>query len=528
MFIRRIVMATLCVLAVGITAVPGGSWSAVAIGAVPIERVAIRLAGDVDTFDPHRTRSTIGYQFALSMYDRLLSIDANGRVIPYLATKWQVTPNSVTLSLRADATCSDGTKVTPAVVAASLRRLGAPETRAPYAARTFGTGGYQAAGDDGAGTVTVTLNRPFSDLLLGLAMPWASIVCPAGLADPNALATKSFGSGPYVLARSVRASGYTLEARTNYTWGPRGAEAVLPKTLHYRVVGNTTTAANLLLAGGVDIAGISGRDLERVAANRSLFRTEALSFGSDYLLFNQAEGRPGADRMLRTAMAMAIDREGYNKAAYAGQARAITNYITSKVDCFNRATADLVPRSDPNEARAMLQRAGWTAAADGRLLKDGKPIAVKVVGYTAQNAGPEFLFESLRRIGVAATLHVYEFGALVGVYFGSGDWDVTPFPFGPPMPSPNTISPFAAGPVPPQGTNLAHIRNDEFNAAAESGRNTTGPGRCVHWIEAQRALLKNVDIVPLVARVTVVFGRGVEFRMFAEGVIDPFSIRKKM
>jgi len=490
--------------------------------------VAIRLAGDVDTFDPHRTRSTIGYQFALSLYDRLLSVDANGKVIPFLATRWQVTPNSITLNLRTDATCSDGTKVTPSVVAASLRRLGAPDTRAPYAARTFGTSGYQVTADDAAATVTVTLNRPFSDMLLGLAMPWASIVCPAGLQDVNALASKSFGSGPYVLARSVRASGYTLEARQGYAWGPRGAETVLPKSLHYRVVGNTTTAANLLLAGGVDIAGISGRDLDRVAANKALFRNEALSFGSDYLLFNQAEGRPGADRMVRTAMAMAIDREGYNKAAYAGQARAITNYITSKVDCFNRATADLVPRHDPNEARAMLQRAGWTAAADGRLLKDGKPIAVKVVGYTAQNAGPEFLFESLRKIGIAATLHMYEFGALTGVYFASGDWDVTPFPFGPPMPSPNTISPFAAGPVPPQGTNLAHIRNDEFNAAAEAGRNTTGPGRCVHWIEAQRALLKNVDIVPLVARVTIVFGKGVEFRMFSEGVVDPFSIRRKM
>ncbi len=492
-------------------------------------RVAIRLAGDVDTFDPHRTRSTIGYQFALSMYDRLVSVDANGKIVPYLATSWQVTPTSATLTLRNDATCSDGTKVTASVAAASLRRLGAPETRAPYAVRTFGVGGYTVAADDAAGTVTVTLNRPFSDLLLGLAMPWASIVCPAGLRDVDALGSKSFGSGFYVLDQSIRGSSYTVVARNDYKWGPKDAAPLdgLPRRLAYRVVGNTTTAANLLLAGGLDIAGISGRDLDRVKSNTALFRTESVSFGTDYLLFNQAEGRPGADRALRTAMAMAIDREGYNKAAYAGQAKPVTNFLTSKVDCFNRATKDLVPRIDPNEARATLQRAGWTAAADGKLAKDGKPLTVKVLGYPGQNAGPEYLFEALQKIGVAAQLQIVEFGTLTTIYFGSGDWDVTAFPFGPPMPSPNTITAFVSGPTPPAGTNLAHIRNEEFLTLSEAGRTTTGVGRCVHWVQAQAVLLKNVDIVPLVARVTQMFARGLEFRMFAESVIDPFSIKKK-
>ncbi len=520
-------------LALGALFVALAPWLGVvsrAAGAAPmVERVTIRLGGDVDTFDPHKTRSTIGYQFAMSMYDRLVSVDANGKIVPYLATSWQVTPTTATLTLRSDATCSDGTKVTASVVAGSLRRLGAPDTRAPYAVRTFGVGGYTVAADDTAGTVTVTLNRPFSDLLLGLAMPWASIVCPAGLGDQDALGAKSFGSGLYALDQSIRASSYTLVARNDYKWGPRDAVPIdaMPKRVTYRVVSNATTAANLLLAGGLDIAGISGRDLDRVMSNTSLFRTESVSFGTDYLLFNQAEGRPGADRALRTAMAMAIDREGYNKAAYAGQAKPVTNFLTSKVDCFNRATKDLVPRVDPNEARAALQRAGWTAAADGKLLKDGKPLTVKVLGYPGQNAGPEYLFEALQKVGVSAQLQVVEFGTLTTIYFGSGDWDVTAFPFGPPMPSPNTITAFVSGPTPPNGTNLAHIRNEEYNAAAEAGRTTTGVGRCVHWVQSQAVLLKNVDVVPLVARVTQMFGRGLEFRMFAESVIDPFSIRKK-
>lgn len=109
----------------------------------------------------------------------------------------------------------------------------------------------------------------------------------------------------------------------------------------------------------------------------------------------------------------------------------------------------------------------------------------------------------------------------------TGDWDAVAFPFGPPMPSPNTITAFVSGPTPPAGTNVAHIRNEEYNTAAEAGRTTTGVGRCVHWVQSQSVLLRNVDVVPLVARVTQMFGRGLEFRMFAESVIDPFSIKKR-
>ncbi len=486
------------------------------------------MTGDVDTLDPHRTRSTVGYQFALALYDRVVTLDANGKVAPYLATSWQVSANSITLTLSKDATCSDGTPLTASVVAASLRRLGAPETRAPYAVRTFGVGGYTVTADEAAAKVTVTLNRPFSDMLLGLAMPWSSIVCPAGLADQDTLGSKSFGSGPYVFERAVRGTTYTLVARKDHKWAPKGAntlEGVQPERIMLRVVTNVTTAANLLLAGGLDIAGISGRDLDRVLKSPGLFRTQSVSYGTDYLVFNQAEGRASADRTLRTAMAMAIDREAYNKAAYAGQGQPITNFITSQVECFNRATAGLVPRHDPTEARAMLQRAGWAAAADGKLAKDGKPLTIKVLGFTGHNAGPEYIFEALQKVGFTATLRVLELGALATVYFGTGDWDVTSFPFGPPIPSPNSITAFVSGPAP--ATNLGHIRNEEFNTAAEAGRTTTGVGRCVHWIQAQSALLKNVDLVPLVARVTQMFGRAFEYRMFAENVIDVYSLRKK-
>jgi peptide/nickel transport system substrate-binding protein len=184
--------------------------------------ITARMQGDWDTLDPQRTRATYGYQMVYALYGRLVSLDA-GKIVPRVATSWEVGASEIKLKIRPGVTCSDGSALTPSMIAASLERLGAPETKSPYAYRTIGRAGYTVVGDDAAGTVRLSLKAPNSDLLLGVAMPWASIICKAGLDNPDALASKTFGSGPFTLAEVTRGASYTLKARPDYAWGPNGA-----------------------------------------------------------------------------------------------------------------------------------------------------------------------------------------------------------------------------------------------------------------------------------------------------------------
>jgi peptide/nickel transport system substrate-binding protein len=492
----------------------------------------MRMAEDWDTLDPQTTEGVAGsYQIYMMLYDRLIALDQNGNPIPELAESWDVKTDSVTLKLKQGITCSDGAALTPSAVADSIKRLGDPKTGSNYAARTLGSAGFTVTADDGASTVQIKTNQPFSDLLLGLAMPWSSIICPAGLKNPDALKTQAYGTGPYTLQKSVRGDSYTLAARSDYNWGPNGASVSslsMPQTIIFKVVVNDTTAANLLLTNGLDIGYVRGRDLDRVANDKSLTRVKGDPYGTTFVIYNQAQGLPGADPVVRQAISTAVDAAGYNKAQNFGQGEVAYSVITPAVPCYDPATQNLVPKADPDAARALLEKAGWKTGADNKLTKDGKPLTVRIIGWQGQNAGPEFILESLEAAGFTGKLNSSDMNTLGEALFGTGDWDVALFPFTPPMPSPNTISSFVTGPAPDKGSNVGHISNAQFDQARAAALAALGQERCTHWAKAQEALLQDYDLKPLTADTYNWFGRNVDYRTIGGGqVIDPFSIKRK-
>src|SRR5690242_941486 len=79
--------------------------------------VRIRSIDDLDTFDPAKTGApNMAVQAIEFTYDRLVYLSPSGKIEPYLASSWKVTPNSVTFMLRKGPTCDDGTPVDANVV----------------------------------------------------------------------------------------------------------------------------------------------------------------------------------------------------------------------------------------------------------------------------------------------------------------------------------------------------------------------------------------------------------------------------
>lgn len=487
--------------------------------------VTMRIVDDWTTLDPIKTTGTQAeYTLYAMLYDRVVAIDPSGEILPALATSWEQTPDSVTLQLRDDATCADGTDVTPDVVAASLKRL----EDSGFAPRTVGTAGFTVTSDSADGTVTITTNEPFSDLLVGLAMPWASIVCSGGLENPEALESEAFGSGPFTLQSSQRGSTYTLSTRPEYDWGPNGLSTTnsgFPQEIVLRLIKSDSTAANLLLTGDLDAASIFGSDADRVASESGIAESTQDLWGADYLTFNESPGLPGADPLVRAALAHAVDPAAWNQATYLGQGTIAGNYITPAVPCFVDL-ADLVQSFDTNEAIGLLRQAGWVQDDDGKLTKNGQPLEIRLVGVDYQKAGPEYLQTVLTDLGATVKLRVLSDSDYVGVVLGEGmDWDVTPFPFNPPMPSPNSASLFLAGEPPSEGgVNLTNAHNNAFEQAREEALATTGPEQCTHWADAATALIENVDLKPLVYYSTRWFSRGVELLILGGGNVMPIAV----
>jgi len=499
-------------------------------GAADARTVTIRSGADFSSLDPAKTLTTDGYQIDGALYDRLLAITADGKIGPGLAESWQATADSATFKLKPNAVCADGTKLTPSMVAASITRMNAPETHAPYAYRSTGSAGYSATGDDAAGTVTVKTNAPFSDLLMGMAMPWTGIICPAGLKNADDLLMHPQGSGPYTLdqGRSVRGDHYTLVPRKDYDWGPWGmktSDAHLPTEIVVRIINNNTTAANELIAGNVDLGPVIGQDLPRLKADPNLTTTRSPVFGMFFMEMQHAAGHPTADATVRRAIATAINRDAANKAATFGNGITATSYIGPDVPCFDPKTKDMLPAPDPKAANALLQQAGWKPGADGVLAKDGKPLELRLIGNPeSQNSAPEYILQAVKAMGASVQLRLMTITEAATV-FPTDAWDVTVVPFGPPMPSPNTVTGFVSG---KGGINYSNIDNQEFLDARSKALAAMpdSPDRCKYWGEAQQALLKNFDILPLWADVITQFSRkGISFKLVAPYVIDFTTIR---
>ena len=238
----------------------GGGTSAAPVAAGPGGTVTVRSIDDVDTFNPATTAApNMSVQAIELTYDRLLYLERGWQLEPYLATSWKTTPDGAVLHIRKGVTCSDGSPMTPSVIADSLRYAFSPSTHGPYTSYVTGTAGAKSVtADDAAGTVTITLKAPYNALLTALATPYVgSIICHAGVAHPASLNAAPDGSGPYVLdkSRSVRGSTYVFTLRKDYNWGPGGWSAKaagVPDTIIDRVITDDTTAANLLTTGQVD------------------------------------------------------------------------------------------------------------------------------------------------------------------------------------------------------------------------------------------------------------------------------------
>lgn len=489
------------------------------------QTVTLAMSADYDTLDPHKTRTTPTYPLIFALYDRLVATGEKGDIVPALAESWTVTPNSVTAKIRRGATCVDGSSITPEVVARSFKRLGAPETAAPYATRTFGRAGFEVTND--AESVTIKLNAPSSDLLLSLAMPWASVVCAAGLDKPETLQNAPAGSGPYRLTDAVRGDRYTFEARQGYTWGPEGVTTTLPdlpKTIQMRVVTNMTTAANLLIAGEINLASISGRETERLSRESSLIKLDATLFGTDSLSFHQGSDRPTGDVRIRRALSHAVDGVAFNRAMNFGLGVPLDTLTTPSMQCYDKSAGSANLPFDVAKAKALLAEAGWKPNAQGLVEKEGKTLVVRIAGSNTQNAGPEYLLEAFRAVGVDAKLTMGEFNTWLDTLTKTSNWDVFVNPLNSVMPSPSIFVAQLSGGAPPSGSNIAAVQNEAYAKAAQEALAAGQDERCAKWAAAERLLLQTGDIKALSARVISHFSKGVKVRALGS-VILPWTLR---
>jgi peptide/nickel transport system substrate-binding protein len=497
------------------TAAPSGP---VSTGAPEISRakITVRLEDDWrNQLNPTGLggASDAANQYAFAVYDRLLSVNAEGSgVVPALATSWKVSLRQIVFNIRRDVTCSDGTPLTPSAIKNSLDHLVDPKflqpnQPRPIGASLLGAGPFTIEADDAAGTVTFN-SPPNNELLVVFAQPHVSIICPAGFAPGADFNKTSYGSGAFVL-ESITADSITVKRRPDWNWGPDGQtgnDPGRPDQITFVVIKNATTAANQLITGELDLAGIRGPDMLRVRATPGIVESGFNTAISGYMKVNEAAGRPGSDKLVRQAVLTAVDPLQWDQVWNLGEGKASTSLLQAHQPCFEPATSSDLPnpRGDLVKAKALLTQAGYTAGADGKFQKNGQPLRLVVLTTPTSGPGSEFVAEVLNKLGATATVVT----STVPIT-DAGDFDIQLNPGHGRLPITSSLPGMFTGAFPPAGSNQTRVNDPVLNDLLVKARSEE-PGVCTSWKAWQRRLISEYHAAPFPALRIRWFGKNMK------------------
>jgi peptide/nickel transport system substrate-binding protein len=473
---------------------------------------SLALASDPGDLNPAMTPSSVARTMLSLAYDTLVFQREDGEIVSGLASRWEATPRSATFTLRDDVQCADGSRLTASDVADNVNFITNPRNRSPLLGVLVNPG-VRASGDDAAGVVTV--RSPTADGFLLTSMASVFIVCRGGLDDPRSISRATNGTGPWQLDEAVPDDHYSFVQHRGYAWGPDGARLGGPGTpdsVNVRIVPNITTTANLLLSGEVNVGDVNGPDAERL---RDGFTTIDTIETSGETWFNHTAGRPGADPVVRRALATGTDMTELANVATGGNGQPSRGFITLQPNqCSGGDTVSgNLPAFDVEAAKTLLEEGGWRAGADGVRSKDGRALEISFIydakGQDARTAGAELLASQWEDLGAKVELRALPEAQLNEQLFGTGAWDVAWATFTFNLPS--QMVAFVSGPTPSEGgANFPAIGNEQYSADAARATGLVGKESCPVWADAEVALLRELDLVPMFDSVNKTYVKNAE------------------
>src|SRR5260370_29524470 len=151
---------------------------------------------DISGFDPHTLPGFATVRAVGLIYDTLVTVDANLKVIPALAESWKFSDDglTLTLNLRKGVKFHGGQDFTSADVKYTLTRILDAKTKALVSSNFVNVKSVDTPDDN---TVVVTLSQPNVSILTALTDPNAAIVSASSAGKDLTDKANANGTGPF-------------------------------------------------------------------------------------------------------------------------------------------------------------------------------------------------------------------------------------------------------------------------------------------------------------------------------------------
>jgi peptide/nickel transport system substrate-binding protein len=316
----------------------------------------IGLQDDPDTLDPATNWSFVGRHVLQSLCDKIVDVDANGNIIPMLATSWEWSSDSkaLTFKLREGAVFHDGEPIDAAAIKYNIERdltLEASRRKAEISA-------VESVEVIDPLTVTIHLNQPSVPLLAALSDRAGMIVSPkAAEALGDKFTDAPVCSGPYKFVEHIAQDRIVLEKFADYY----NADQFNFDQLIYRGMPDSNVRLLNLKSGQMDlIERLAATDVASVQADSSLGVDEVTGLGYYGITINI--GGEGANpdlkksQALREAISLAIDRNAINQVVFEGRTAVGNQPFPPESLYYDKDFP--VPERNVEAAKAKLAEAG--------------------------------------------------------------------------------------------------------------------------------------------------------------------------
>ena len=454
-------------------------------------RIAVSFEPRV--LNPAAEGEELAYPVASNIYNRLVTVTSDGRVIPDLAESWSLdaTLTTYTFRLRRDVKWHDGIPFTAHDVKWTLEAFRA--TRAPVGQLVQRIAGITVVDDH---TISLRLTEPWAPFVVTLG-EFDAVMLPRhryAAGDWTAAAENAapVGTGPFTFGEWRRGHSVRLDANTEYF-----REGPFVASLEFLFVPDARRAAAMIGRGDADL--LIGRpvpeDLRQLARSPDVSVTRTPSDARYYAIFNHRR-RPFSERSARLGANLAIDRRVLVTRALGGIGAPAFGFFTPQIPWAYNDRAELPPR-DAARAATLLHAPGVVPA--------GRPIVIATSEVSTFVLLAEELARQFSALGVPAIATPIPLAGFVkALNDAATEWDMALLGGGN-WPDPDILRlRFASDGL----LRFSGYASPRFDAAVrEGGRRADMPARAAAYRRAQELLAEELPIMPLAEGVRVTVSR---------------------
>ena len=349
--------------------------------------------------------------------DKLIYVDAEGKVSPWLVERWEQNEKATefTLHLKNGVSFSDGEPLDAKAVIANLDIWYAGRKSEGINPIGLFPKTYDHAEAVDASTVKVIFKKPTLGFIPTLGYHGSILVSPKSIAQPasaQADLSKTAGSGPYVVQTWKEGDHVTLVKRKDYNWGPAAVGHTGPAfldTITYKLVSEPSLRVASVQSGQADVAyNASPQELKSLKEEGFTVATPRyLGFVNGWAVNTKLP--PYDDVKVRQALQAGINRQEIIDTVYTPDWHLATSFIQSNVPGATDQSALLT--YDPATAEKLLDEAGWVKGPDGTRSKDGKPLSLTIHSnpYLATSKSvDELISQQLGKLGWKVVIRAYD------------------------------------------------------------------------------------------------------------------------